>query len=245
MAEYFYIIDYIEAFFWTITYILIALVGFVNKNDRRLAMPKISLFVNFAWEVASVLVIRGSYLDQGGIIRLAWLIFDVVILVTVFLKNKSLPDFKEKLLRISVPWIVLTVFFAIGFENSELFMPISAFIIDAGMEVCFWMYRRRIDPSLRLYIGISKILGDFLAGMYYGRYHISVVILAVVAFIFDVLYIVYAINEKRNNRDINSAFKANFQLLLENLKIRRSKQIEHHNARKYKKKKVKKTHRKK
>lgn len=246
MAEYFYIIDYVEAFFWTITYILIALVGFVNKDDRRLAMPKISLFANFAWEVASVLVIRGSYLDQGGIIRLAWLIFDVAIVLSVYFKNKKSTDFNKKTICWGLSWFALTVIFYIGFNSHELFMPFSAFAIDIEMALLFFVQRKKLDPCLRVYIAATKLIGDILAGFYCSvAVHYGIAFIAVGSFIFNVLYLVYAVKEIKQNPDINDSFKNNINLLYKRPKSLRAKQIEHHNARKYKKKKVKKTHRKK
>ena len=244
MFKYFFLIDYIEAFFWTVTYMFIALVGFINKDDSRLAMPKISLFTNFAWEVASIIVLNDAFFSQGGYIRFAWFLFDVLILLTVLKKKYALKDLKIRSIFFFFSWFALMVFFVEGFKFGKLFMPISAFIIDAGMEVCFWFQRKKLDPSLRLVIGVSKILGDFFAGIYYGYYDYLIIPLAIVAFVFDVLYIIFAVKELKENPEINKTFKYNLQnsklYLKPYLKKQNKKCVNQNNVnkrRKYKKKK--------
>ena len=125
-------------------------------------------------------------------------------------------------------------------------MVISAFIIDAHMEVLFWKNRKKLDPSNRLIIGIAKITGDFFAGFYYGRSHFVVSILAVIAFLFDVMYIVYAINERKKFPEIKESFHNELVLLGQSIKNRLLPEKNYQKKRKYKKKqKTKKTHRKK
>ena len=246
MSEYFFVIDYVEAFFWTVAYAFIALVGIVNKDDQRLAMPAFSLFANFAWEVASVLEMQPPYFDQGGSLRIAWFVFDIFILIAVYRKNKELPNFKNKVLQWGIPWIVLAFVFYTGFQTHDLFMPISSFVIDIEMAILFWCRRKKLDPSLRLYIGITKLLGDVLAGVFCGNIHYSIIVMAFGSFVFNVLYIIYAVKEIKENPDVNDTFKNNARLLIEKIKNRHVKQIKHSNKKKLKKNKKRvKTHRKK
>lgn len=247
MFEYFYIVDYIEATIWTVAYMLIALVGLFNKDDQRLAIPKISLLANLAWEVASLFELGGSYNNHGSYGRFMWLVFDILILLAVYLKNKSLPDFNKKAIRWSIAWLVLTVAFYIGFNTHELFMPFSAFAIDIEMAVLFFVQRKKLDPSLRVYIALTKLVGDILAGLYCSvAIHYGIAVIAVGSLIFNVLYLIYAVKELKDNPEINDKFKINAHLFLKSLKSRRAKEIKHHNKTKYsKKKRTAKTHRNK
>lgn len=245
MSEYFFIVDYVEAFFWTVTYMFIAFVGLVNKDDRRLAMPKVAVLTNFAWEVASIIDMNGTYFAQGSFIRASWLIFDILILLAVFRKNKGLPDFRRNALRWIIPWLAVTVFFTVGFRTHDLFMPISAFIIDIEMAILFWFQRKSFDPSLRLFIAISKLFGDILAGVYCSVIHPSIIVMAVCAACFNIMYLIFAVKELKANPGLNDNFRNNLKEIVEKIKSRRLKKKKQQGRRKYKKKtKNKKTHRK-
>ncbi len=245
MAEYFYVIDYIEASLWTVTYMLIAFVGLINKNDSRLAMPGLALLTNFAWEVASIFEIEGRFSYQAGYIRLAWFVFDVFILIAAYKKNYKLPNFKRKFICWFIPWLLLTVIFTIGFKSGELFMPVSAWVIDVEMAFMFWIHRKKFDPSLRIYIGLAKLFGDIFAGIYCSPIHYSIVILAIISFVLNVMYVAYAAKELKTNPDINSNLNNNWQCFIKDLR-KREKESKNLNRRRVykKKKKVKKTHRK-
>lgn len=246
MSEYFFIVDYVEAFLWAVAYMLIAFVGIVNKGDLRLAIPKISLLANFAWEVASIFELKGSYANHGSFGRFLWLIFDIAIIISVYLKNKSSPDFNKKALRWGISWLVLTIIFYIGFNVHELFMPFSAFVIDIEMAILFFLQRKKLDPSLRVYIAVTKLVGDILAGLYCSiAIHHGIAVIMVGSFIFNVLYLIYAIKEVKRRPDINDDFKNNLMLLCNKLKRRRVKGITHHNSKRKKNSKKAKTHRKK
>ncbi len=247
MSEYFFIIDYIEAFFWAVAYMLIALVGLVNKDDQRLAIPQISLLANFAWEVASIFEFEGSYLNHGSFGRFSWLIFDILIVISVYLKYKNTPDFKKKTILWGVSWFALTLVFCVGFNCHDLFMPFSAFAIDIEMAVLFFAQRKKLDPGLRVYIASMKLIGDVLAGLYCSvAIHYGIAVIAAGSLIFNVLYLIYAVKELKDNPQIKGEFKKNAHIFFKSLKRRRAKEIKHHNKTKYsKKKRTAKTHRNK
>ena len=242
-------IDYIEAFFWTLTYIIIAFTGFINKDEKRIAIPPLTLWINFSWETASIIYSVREGLDvfsRAHSIRLSWFLFDIFILWFFLKKNNFFLRKMHVLLCYLSLFSVLTVFFFWSFGYSNYGMPITAFIIDALMEIFFWFYRRRLDPCNRLTIGITKILGDLFAGIYYGPTHPIVVILACVAFFFDVLYIIYAVRERQLNPDVDAKFIEIKDNIYKKIKVFLIGEKQYQRKRKYKKKKKsKKTHRKK
>ena len=246
MTEYFYLVDYIEAFIWAIAYMLIALVGLVNKNDQRLAIPKFSLLANFAWEVASIFELEGSYSNHGSFGRFLWLIFDIAIVIAVYIKYKNSTDFKKKAIIWGTSWFALTLMFYFGFKCHELFMPFSAFAIDIEMAILFYIQRKKLDPSLRLQIGLTKLAGDVLAGLYCSiSINPYIAIITLGSFIFNVMYVIYAAKELKLNSCINDNFKNNFHLLIKNLSKRKAKDIKHQKIKHKKNKRKLKTHRSK
>lgn len=247
MSEYFYVIDYIEASLWSVAYILIAIVGFVNRNNPRLAMPKVALFANFAWEVASIFELKGAFFSQGGFGRVIWLVTDIFILLAVFSKRRTIDNFRKQVLVWFLPWIGLTVIFALGFEFVDGFITVSSFVIDIEMAIMFWVQRKKFDPSLRIFIALTKLLGDILAAVYCTPLHSSVPFFGAVSLIFNILYFTYAINEYKKNPNINQEFYSNYKLLIKTLRAKRKAQEnKNYRHRTYKKKTRKqKTHRNK
>lgn len=123
-------------------------------------------------------------------------------------------------------------------------MPVSAWVIDVEMAFMFWIHRKKFDPSLRIYIGLAKLFGDIFAGIYCSPIHYSIVILAIISFVLNVMYVAYAVKELKANPSINDNFKSNWQSFVKGLR-KREKKSQNLNRRVYKKKKkVKKTHRK-
>lgn len=253
MPVWFSAIDYIEAFFWSVTYIIIIFTAFINKNDRRFPISTLTVMINFAWEIASVFYSNFDSFSRANFIRFSWFFFDIFIFLLLCFKVKNKLVKKKTFYRYLIVLFVLMPIFYYCFKNINYGMTISAFVIDAHMEFMFWKNRRRLDPSNRLRIGIAKILGDFFAGLYYSTIHISAAILGVVALIFDVLYIIYAIKEQRQQPEIAENFKNNLsQFILDcnsivnqfiKSKILKKKPRQKKITYK-KKKKTKKTHRK-
>lgn len=242
-------VDYAEAFFWTLTYIIIAATSFINRDEKRIAIPEPTLWINFSWETASIIYsVKEDFniFSQGHFIRFSWFFFDLFILYVFFKKNNFLKSRKLTLVAYLSIFFILTPFFFCSFNYNEYGMPITAFVIDACMEIFFWIFRKQLDPSNRLTIGITKILGDLLAGIYYGSAHPVVVVLACVALFFDVLYIIYAVREKRLYPEIDARFKENKNIFMKKIKVFLIGEKHYQKTRTYKKKqKSKKTHRKK
>lgn len=247
MSSYHFIFDYIGGFFWSVTYILIAFTGFINKKDTRIAMPIVSLTINFSWETASIIksCIDGLSITRGNFIRFSWFLLDILIII-VFYKKQQQVDVKRNKFKFCVlSWAVLTTVFALLFFFTEYGMPVSSFIIDIHMAIMFFCYRKHLDPSNRVFIAAAKLLGDICAWLAYGDVHYSIVVLGAGSFIFNTLYILYAIKEIRMQPDINNAFRNGLNEFFKLLEKRLLKEKTYQKRRKYKKKKKqKKTHRK-
>lgn len=244
-------IDYIEAIFWCFAYLTIIYTAFFNRNERRFPISATTIFINLAWETASIVLYVIDYgleinFNRASFIRYSWFILDIFIFILYYHKTKLSQNSKKTLYFYITFYLFLAIIFFLCFNHFEYGMPISAFIIDAHMEILYWKNRKELDPANRLTISIFKILGDFFAGMYYGRCHWFVFILAVVAFVFDVMYIVFAVKEKKSHPEIKEHFQKELSLFYKDIKNQLLPQNNNHPRRKYKKKnKNKKTHRKK
>lgn len=207
-----------------------------------------TIFINFSWETASIVLstINGLGFSQANFIRFSWFFFDILIILLLYVKNKEKTAFKKYFVFYTLFCLFLSTFFFLCFTKFKYGMVISAFIIDAHMEVLFWKNRKKLDPSNRLIIGIFKILGDIFAGLYYSVNQPIVLILAIVACVFDVMYIAYAIKEKKDNPEISAHFNNELNLFMKHLENKLLPRKAYQRKRTYKKKqKNKKTHRKK
>lgn len=244
-------IDYIEAIFWSLVYLAIIFTTFFNKNEKRFPISSTTIFINLSWETASVISYICDYglyfgFTRSSFIRYSWLLLDILIVLLFNHKHRKNPKYKKYFCFYTLFYFCFVTLFFLCFEKLKYGMVISAFIIDAHMEILFWKNRKKLDPSNRLTIAILKILGDFFAGMYYGRSHIVVFILAVVAFVFDVMYIIYAVREQRKQPEIKEHFHNELINFYREIKNKLLPKKNYQNRRKYKKKKKnKKTHRKK
>lgn len=225
LVDVFGIVDYIEATFWSITYILIIITALKNKSEYRFPIASITIFINLAWEVASVIFSYsvGLKLSRANIIRFTWFFLDIFILMLFIYKFKKNPDNHKHLYPYLIFFVFITTLFLLGFVYTESVMVISAFFIDAHMEFMFYKDRKQLDPANRLLIGFFKILGDTFALIYYFNSHFTVPIFGAIALIFNILYVLYGFKEHIKKIESQKTYQK---------------------QRKYKKKqKVKKTHR--
>lgn len=175
-------------------------------------MAAITIFINFSWETASVIFssMFGLGFSQANFIRFSWFFFDIFILAIFLYKFKKDPNNIKPLYPYLLLYCVLTILFFCCFKYLKHGMVISAFIIDGHMEMMFWKNKRKFDPSNRLLIGVFKILGDLFAGIFYCTLHYVAGLLAIVALTFDVLYIIYAVKEKKIIRKFRKFFQKTF-----------------------------------
>lgn len=241
------VFDYVGGFFWSVTYLTIAYTAFVNKNDYRLSIPFTTLIINFSWETASVILSFCTDLSPSrtNFIRFSWFILDIFIISALFYKDYNKK--KIRLIKTTILWIIITVFFVWLFFATKNGMLISSFAIDVHMAFMFFCFRKHLDPSLRTHIAVFKLIADICACISYGFFHIAVPIMAFGSFIFNSLYLAYAIEERRNLPSVDKAFQQNKMICYKQIKkILLNKTNHTYLNKKYKKKiKHKKTHRKK
>lgn len=178
--------DILTVIFWTITYLFIVYAGFRSHSIKRVSMPYIAGILNIAWEICALYWISGFW---GYIL---WLAIDLFI---VYFGIRFL-DSKIK----KIAYIASIVFCTIGlfiifnkFENGFVY---SVYIIDLIMAICYLVERKRMSPMLKIPIAITKLLGDFFAGFVF-KYYTFTVVIAVLVFVCNLVYLCLCINEKR------------------------------------------------
>jgi hypothetical protein len=210
--------DFGSGFFWSLTYILIAYTSLINENDSRLSIPITTLAINFSWETASVIysVLNNISFSNANFIRFAWFFLDVLIVIAFF--NKKHFNKKVCLLKFSLLYIVLCVLFIFIFITTETGMVISSFIIDIHMAFMFFVFRKHLDPSLRMQIATFKLIGDVSAGLSYSFLNTAIPILSSGSFILNLLYLIYAINEKKNYPEFYETYLNNKRIYYKRIK---------------------------
>ncbi len=129
--------------------------------------------------------------SHGYWAHIVWLSLDLIIVVIgyLFLDTK-----KKKIgfILLNVAGIILLAF-VFQISNGML---ISCFIIDFLMALYFLIDRRKLSPKLKITIGVTKLIGDSFAGLYYSPYSYVVWVLACLVFICNIIYLILCIKEK-------------------------------------------------
>ena len=182
------ILDDLQIIFWSITYVLIIIFSFKNIKLKCRAIPIIAVVFNFAWEF-NALVMNGHW---GHYV---WLTLDVIILafalITVREKKFIISDFIFILISLIV--------FNVIFWTLSWGMLISSFVIDLTMAIGFYVRRKYLLHDGKIVIGIIKLLGDLFAWIYYSKFTVVVAIIGAVVFAFNLLYVMYAIKEYKED----------------------------------------------
>jgi hypothetical protein len=180
---------------WTIVYLAIIYRGF---KDKACGMPFFALALNLTWEFIYSFLLGGE-LSLQLVINIIWFFFDVVILYTYFrYGRKEFPNTVDP--RWFVPWSVWVL--AVGFVTqyfTALEFPglpgamYSAFVINLVMSVLFitMLVRRDSVEGQSMGIAVFKWLGTAAPTLLF--YLVSgsnlVLVLGIVIFVFDVIYI--------------------------------------------------------
>jgi hypothetical protein len=180
---------------WTIVYLAIIYRGF---KDKTCGMPFFALALNLTWEFIYSFLLGGE-LSLQLVINIIWFFFDVVILYTYFrYGRKEFPNTVDP--RWFVPWSVWVL--AVGFVTqyfTALEFPglpgamYSAFVINLVMSVLFitMLVRRDSVEGQSMGIAVFKWLGTAAPTLLF--YLVSgsnlVLVLGIVIFVFDVIYI--------------------------------------------------------
>jgi hypothetical protein len=202
----------ISAVCWSLVYIEIIRLGFKYKTY---GMPLFALALNFAWEFLYGFIVPAADSTQH-IVNIVWFSLDVLIVITFFLYGfQFFPKGLNKVQFFS--WGILV--FALGFLLQFLFHAqfeshaegFSAFLQNVLMSILFigLLIRRTTTEGQSLLIAIAKCLGTLAAtlGIYVKispkgtfelpNWEVFLVILGILCFVFDVLYIVLLTRKKR------------------------------------------------
>ncbi len=178
--------DYLTVGFWSITYLLIVFAGYRSRKIKRVSMPYIAGILNFAWEICAMYRISGFW---GYIL---WFAIDLAIVCFGF----YFLDSKSKRISYLIAIIVSTIGLFIVFDKFTDGFAYSVYIIDLLMAICFLVERKKLSPVLQITIAITRLFGDFFAGFVF-RYLTFTVVIAVVVFVCNCVYLCLCIKEKR------------------------------------------------
>lgn len=179
-------LDTLQIIFWSITYVLIIIAGFLSRNVRKISMPYIAGVLNFAWEVCAL------YNSQGFWGHVLWLSLDLIIVFWGFAYIKS--SVCKAGYGVSLLICTLILLYVFTFPKGMLF---SVFIIDLIMAITYLAYRKKLSPKLKVPIAIMKLLGDACAGLYYAPQSNLVGIIACIVFMCNVCYLYLCVEETR------------------------------------------------
>lgn len=217
-------LDYIEATFWALAYAFVAISGFKNKSSNKLAMPFTSVLLNFAWEFLSIIdLIRWKSVGlQAWYIRGIWFVLDIPILYLCYKKMNMYTTDKFFKKNFFPTLIVLVLVYAVLYQLPNGIL-ISSFIINLRMEILFFTRRKKLDSTNRVPIAILKLFGSIFTGIYYSVASPLIPFLIIPAITFDVMYVVYAIKEKRNPEKYPLDDKPEYAALIDKISELRNK----------------------
>lgn len=197
---------------WMIVYEECIRLGFKQKTY---AMPFFALGLNFAWEliytVADIFFeahgpLVGMTLAQATV-NAFWVCLDVAILITFLLYGKK--EWPEQMNKnLFYPWTVLglgccfalQIIFIVEF-GYEMAAQYSAFLQNLLMSVLFiYLYIKRGNmEGQSLLLAVSKWIGTLAPTILMGAmtYNIIVLVTGIFCSVFDIIYIVLLVLEKR------------------------------------------------
>lgn len=182
-------LDILQIIFWSITYILIICVHFLEGKNKKSAIPLIACILNFGWEITSFI----KYPNNVG--NVIWLSLDILIFIyciyTIDVTNKIFYLFILTLL-------VITLLFIFNLDNGTL---ISCFVIDLLMAIIFVVDFDLLSNKFKPFIAITKLFGDLFAFQYY-KYNEIVMIIGLIVLCIN-LYYLYKCTSTYNENYIN------------------------------------------
>lgn len=185
-------LDTMQIIFWTITYLLIIIAGYQNRETRTISMPYVAGVLNFGWEACALQQSQGFW---GHIL---WFALDCAI---VYFGFNYLKSTKHRIAYIASIYFVTFVFsYVFTLPNG---MMLSSFAIDLIMAVWFLLDRRKLSSQLKVSIAVTKLIGDAFAGLFYASMSAIVEVLAVMVFVCNSCYLYLCIREKYAHKSKN------------------------------------------
>ncbi|MFJ8262984.1 hypothetical protein ACIQ4I_13690 [Rummeliibacillus sp. NPDC094406] len=190
--------------FWIVTYILIIIRGYLDKNY---GMPMVAICANISWEFIFTFIFPNFEIQK--IITFIWFLLDIIILVQ-YLKYGR----KEIKKGTSVDYFYLSFFITLAFsfliimamtiEFNDILGKYAAFsqnLMMSGLFISLLLSRGNLSGQ-SIPIAIFKMLGTLFAALaffIYFRTHL-ITILSIATFIYDWIYIFLLQKFYRKNR---------------------------------------------
>lgn len=185
--------DTIQLIFWTITYLL-AIIYAVKYKKHIIPWP--AMFLNVSWETAALLKYK-------SILHVPWFLLDVVLVILfLFLRCERRSN------RFICVWIACAVLntavFLKLFEHNN-YMLWTSFLMDLFMATLFLgmhFKKPQIINMLCLFIGLTRVCGDYAAWRYYRSDNLVWVVggaVQAVNLLYLILISVHILKERRGS----------------------------------------------
>lgn len=190
--------------FWILTYILIIIRGFQDKNY---GMPMVAICANISWEFIFTFIFPPS--GSQIIITFIWFLLDIIILMQFLIYGRK--DIKK---GISVEYFYLSFFItlvlsfliiiAMTFEFNDVEGKYAAFsqnLMMSGLFISLLLSRGNLSGQ-SIYIAFFKMLGSLFAAIAFFIYFRTnlIMMLSIATFIYDWIYIFQLRKFYRKNR---------------------------------------------
>lgn len=173
-------LDNLQIVFWSVTYVLIIAAGWRSRDRKQVSIPYVAGLLNFGWELCALQQSQGFW---GHIL---WLGLDAVIYSIGFLFLDAGKRWKLYL-YIALTYVIMSgCWFLFALPDGMLN---SSFLIDLIMAVMFLVDRKRLSPELKVPIAVFKLIGDIVAGVFYGPGRPVVAMFAVVVLFCNLCYL--------------------------------------------------------
>lgn len=173
--------------FWSATYILISIAGFLDKQEKKVSMPYVSSVLNAGWEIAAIIFTRGN---PGFII---WFLLDIFILHHGFSRASTVLN--KLLYCASILFATGMLLFSFEKYDTVAFL-FTVYLIDVIMGIEFIIKRAALSNKLKISIALTKLLGDLFAGLTFCCEYYFVVLFAIFSLICNCVYLVKCIKEQ-------------------------------------------------
>ena len=178
--------DVLQAVFWSLTYIFLIVYAIKYKKH---GIPLVAICLNYAWETVSLTqsILNGA--QTALIIHITWFLLDTVIVALFLFHETSIFQNQRDKLVFLVSYAASIIFLAALFKSGG--MLVSCFAIDLIMAIAFLAFafgKEMVFSLISISIGITKLIGDLFAWLYY-RYESIVDLIGIIVLLCNIAYI--------------------------------------------------------
>lgn len=189
--------DYLQAIFWSLTYVLIIT---YNIKTKVSGIPPIAIASNFAWETVALIndIFRHNH---ANVIHIVWFFLDLIIVITYLVCCKPL-YFKHKIYLLFGYLAEVILLFFVFTDGGML---LSCFIIDLIMaiEYAIYAFNKKVKFDFLLFmICVAKLFGDLCAWLYYKKFSVIVFIIGIAVLILNVFCVITVAFRARREQSI-------------------------------------------